>query len=44
LEELLASVAGVADIEVDLREDGSPHLRIWLDGSVPTADVSEEIR
>lgn len=44
LEELLASVAGVADIEVDLREDGSPHLRVWLDGSVPTAEVSEEIR
>jgi hypothetical protein len=44
LEELLASVAGVADIEVDLREDGSPHLRIWLDGSVPAEEVGEEVK
>ena len=44
LEELLASVAGVADIEVDLREDGAPHLRVWLDGSVPAEEVGEEVK
>ena len=44
LEELLAAVPGVANIEVDLREDGSPHLRVWLDGSVPADDVGEEIQ
>jgi hypothetical protein len=44
LEKLASAVEGVADIEVDLREDGLPHLRIWLDGTVPPEEVGERIR
>ncbi|MDJ0664808.1 MAG: hypothetical protein QNJ75_09625 [Acidimicrobiia bacterium] len=40
----LDGIAGVADLDVDLREDGLPRLRVYLDGTVPSADVGEEIR
>ena len=44
LEEFLAGIDGVADIVVDLREDGMPRLRVWLDGSVPADEVGEELK
>jgi hypothetical protein len=44
LRDLIEDTAGVADVEVDLREDGSPRLRIRLDGSASTAEVGAEIR
>lgn len=44
LEEFLAAIDGVADIVVDLREDGLPHLRVWLDGSVAAEEVGEELK
>lgn len=44
LRDLIARLAGIGDVEVDLREDGTPHLRIWLDGSVPADEVGAEVR
>ena len=37
---LVFGVPGVANVEVDLRDDGRPRLRVWLDGSLPADDVS----
>lgn len=44
LSELLEGIPGVASIELDLREDGSPHVRVKLDGSIAGPVVSSEIR
>ena len=44
LQDLIAAVDGVSDVEIDLREDGKPHVRVWLDGTVPASAVSEEVR
>ena len=41
---IVAELAGIADVEIDLREDGSPHIRVKLDGSVPSADVGDAIQ
>jgi len=43
LRQLAADVDGVANVEVDLREDGRPRLRIWLDGSVDASDVGTHV-
>ena len=44
LQDLIAAVDGVADVVIDLREDGNPLVRVWLDGTVPASAVSEEVR
>ena len=44
LSELLQGIVGIASIEVDLREDGSPRVRIQLDGSIAGSVVGAEIR
>lgn len=41
---LLEGVPGIAGLEIDLREHGSPRLRVRLDGSQPSAEVGDEIR
>lgn len=41
---VVAELAGIADVEIDLREDGSPHIRVKLDGSVSSAEVGAAIR
>ncbi len=43
LHQLAGAVDGVAKVEVDLREDGRPRVRVWLDGSVDSTEVSVEI-
>lgn len=43
LRQLAADVDGVANVEVDLREDGRPRLRIWLDGSVEAGEVGTHV-
>ncbi len=43
LRQLAAGVDGVANVEVDLREDGRPRLRVWLDGSVDADNVGSHI-
>ncbi len=43
LRQLATDVDGVANVEVDLRDDGRPHLRIWLDGSVDAGQVGAHI-
>lgn len=40
----LEGIAGVGALEVDLRNDGSPRLRVRLDGSVSETVVGDEIR
>ena len=44
LHDLLTGVAGVESLEIDLREDGSPRVRVHLDGSISGSDVGDEIR
>jgi hypothetical protein len=44
LSELLQGIVGIASIEVDLREDGSPRVRVQLDGSIAGSVVGSEIR
>lgn len=44
MSELISRLAGVHSVEIDLRSDGSPRLRIRLDGSVPTDEVNRQIR
>ena len=41
---LIAALEGVASLEIDLRADGSPRLRVRLDGSVPSGAVSQRVR
>ena len=43
LQQLVRDVDGVANVEVDLREDGRPRLRIWLDGSIEAGEVGGHI-
>jgi len=40
----LDGVAGVAAVDIDLRDDGSPLIRVQLDGTVPKEQVGREIR
>ena len=40
----LDGIAGVAGLDVDLREDGLPRVRVQLDGTAPSAQVGDEIR
>ena len=35
---------GVAGVEVDIRDDGSPHIRVWLDGAATSEQVGDEIQ
>lgn len=44
IKQRLEGIAGVAAIDVDLRDAGSPRVRVRLDGSVPEAEVGEEIQ
>ncbi len=44
LRSLLDGIPGVGGFEVDLRDDGSPRLRVRLDGSQPSSEVGDEIR
>ncbi len=44
LEELVGDVRGVTRVEVDIRDDGSPHIRVWLDGEVSDDEVGAEIQ
>ncbi len=44
LYDLITAVDGVGGVEIDLREDGRPHVRVWLDGTVPAPEVSEKVR
>ena len=44
LSELLQGIVGIASIEVDLRDDGSPRVRVQLDGSIAGSVVGSEIR
>jgi len=44
MRDILVDVAGIDSLEIDLRTDGSPRLRIRLDGSLSAADVGHEIR
>ena len=44
LVELLRDAPGIANLEIDLREEGSPRLRIRLDGSMSGPEVGDEIR
>lgn len=43
LRQLALDVDGVANVEVDLREDGRPRLRVWLDGSIEAGEVGNHI-
>ncbi|MCP4968179.1 MAG: hypothetical protein GY926_23465 [bacterium] len=43
LRQLALDVDGVANVEVDLREDGRPRLRVWLDGSIEAVAVGDHI-
>lgn len=44
LQQLVSDISGVNRVEVDLREDGSPHIRVWMDGSASNEDVGAEIQ
>lgn len=44
LERLIGELRGVAGVEVDFREDGSPHVRVRLDGSATSEQVGDEIQ
>ena len=44
LEQLIGDLDGVAGAEVDIREDGSPHVRVWLDGAATSEQVGDEIQ
>jgi len=44
LEQLIGDIHGVTRVDVDIRDDGSPHIRVWLDGAVSSDDVGEEIQ
>jgi hypothetical protein len=44
LAKLVAALSGVADVEIDLREDGAPRLRVKLDGSRSESEVEIAIR
>lgn len=44
LEQLVDDIGGVTRVQVDIRADGSPHIRVWLDGSVSSDDVGAEIQ
>ena len=44
LERLIGELRGVANVEVDTRDDGSPHVRVWLDGSATSEQVGDEIQ
>jgi hypothetical protein len=44
LQNLVGDIRGVARVEVDIRDDGSPHIRVWLDGSVTSNSVGAEIQ
>ncbi|MDJ0923137.1 MAG: hypothetical protein QNJ77_01140 [Acidimicrobiia bacterium] len=44
LEEMVGDLPGVSAAEVDLRDDGSPHIRVWLNGSVTSEEVGEQIQ
>ena len=44
LEKLVAELPGIAGVEVDIRNDGSPHVRVWLDGSATSEQVGDEIQ
>jgi hypothetical protein len=44
LEGLVGELQGVAGVEVDIRKDGSPHIRVWLDGSTSSERVGDEIQ
>lgn len=41
---VVAELSGIADVEIDLRDDGSPHIRVKLDGSVPSEEVGLAIK
>jgi hypothetical protein len=40
----LEGVAGVAALDIDLRDDGLPRVRVRLDGTVSSNEVGDEIR
>lgn len=40
----LDGIAGVAELDIDLREDGLPRVRVQLDGTRSRSEVGEEIR
>ena len=44
LERLVGELRGVSGVEVDIRDDGSPHIRVWLDGSATSEQVGDEIQ
>ena len=44
LERLVGELRGVAGVEVDIRDDGSPHIRVWLDGAATSEQVGDEIQ
>ena len=44
LEQQVGDLAGVSQVRVDLREDGSPHIRVWLDGSVTSQEIGAQIQ
>ncbi|MCP3994693.1 MAG: hypothetical protein GY722_06480 [bacterium] len=44
LSDLLEAIVGIAGVEIDLREDGSPRIRVQLDGSIAGSVVSSEVR
>ena len=44
LRRVVADITGVAAVEVDLRDEGPPHIRVWLDGTATSAVVGDEIQ
>jgi hypothetical protein len=44
LENLVGKLRGVSGVEVSIRDDGSPHFRVWLDGSASSEEVGDEIQ
>lgn len=44
LERLIGELRGVAGVEVDVRDDGSPHVRVRLDGSATSEQVGDDIQ
>lgn len=44
LERLIGELQGVDAVEVDIRQDGSPHVRVRLDGTASSEQVGDEVQ
>lgn len=44
LERLIGELRGVDAVEVDIRQDGSPHVRVRLDGTASSEQVGDEVQ